>query len=57
MIIFPFLTAIYKGWLQLKLLVVFTTKAIPSLPPGRVLVVQNRQPFVPKHHVYQAGDA
>ena len=57
MILFAILTSIYKGWLQLKLLVVFTIKAIPSLPPGRVLVVQNCQPFVPKHHVYQDGDA
>ena len=33
---------IHKGRLQLKILVVFTTKAWP-LPPGKALVVQNRQ--------------
>ena len=32
----------YKGRLQLKILVVFTTKAGP-LPPGKALVVQNSQ--------------
>ena len=37
----------FKGKLQLKILVVFTTKAWP-LPPGKALVVQNRPKKITK---------
>ena len=38
----PNLSTDAKGRVQLKILVVFTTKARPP-PPGKALVVQNRQ--------------